>query len=213
MKILLVEDSQMIVKAIKFLLEEHNYEVSVASTIKDAKEMVSNNYDLVILDVMLPDGNGLDFFKNYINVPTLVLSAKDEEDDVVTSLDLGVEDYIIKPFRSKELLSRINNIIKRNKKNNIKMYKNITFDLDAYRVYVDKNEIDLTGLELKILFYLLENKGILVTRDMIINRIWDESGKFVNDNTLSVYIKRIREKIGCEDVIKTVKGVGYRMDL
>ncbi len=213
MKILLVEDSEMIVKAIKFLLEEHNYEVSVASTIKDAKEMVSNNYDLVILDVMLPDGNGLDFFKNYINVPTLVLSAKDEEDDVVTSLDLGVEDYIIKPFRSKELLSRINNIIKRNKKNNIKMYKNITFDLDAYRVYVDKNEIDLTGLELKILFYLLENKGILVTRDMIINRIWDESGKFVNDNTLSVYIKRIREKIGCEDVIKTVKGVGYRMDL
>lgn len=213
MKILLVEDSQMIVKAIKFLLEEHNYEVSVASTIKDAKEMVSNNYDLVILDVMLPDGNGLDFFKNYIDVPTLVLSAKDEEDDVVTSLDLGVEDYIIKPFRSKELLSRINNIIKRNKKNNIKMYKNITFDLDAYRVYVDKNEIDLTGLELKILFYLLENKGILVTRDMIINRIWDESGKFVNDNTLSVYIKRIREKIGREDVIKTIKGVGYRMDL
>ena len=213
MKILLVEDSQMIVKAIKFLLEEHNYDVSVASTIKDAKEMVSNNYDLIILDVMLPDGNGLDFFKNYIDVPTLVLSAKDEEDDVVTSLDLGVEDYIIKPFRSKELLSRINNIIKRNKKNNIKMYKNITFDLDAYRVYVDKNEIDLTGLELKILFYLLENKGILVTRDMIINRIWDESGKFVNDNTLSVYIKRIREKIGREDIIKTVKGVGYRMDI
>lgn len=213
MKILLVEDSEMIVKAIKFLLQEHNYDVSVASTIKEAKEMVSKNYDLVILDVMLPDGNGLDFFKNYVNVPTLVLSAKDEEEDVVTSLDLGVEDYIIKPFRSKELLSRINNIIKRNKKNNIKIYKNITFDLDAYRVYVDKNEIDLTGLELKILFYLLENKGILVTRDMIINRIWDESGKFVNDNTLSVYIKRIREKIGCEDIIKTVKGVGYRMDL
>lgn len=213
MKILLVEDSEMIVKAIKFLLQEHNYDVSVASTIKEAKEMVSKNYDLVILDVMLPDGNGLDFFKNYVDVPTLVLSAKDEEEDVVTSLDLGVEDYIIKPFRSKELLSRINNIIKRNKKNNIKIYKNITFDLDAYRVYVDKNEIDLTGLELKILFYLLENSGILVTRDMIINKIWDESGKFVNDNTLSVYIKRIREKIGREDVIKTIKGVGYRMDI
>lgn len=213
MKILLVEDSEMIVKAIKFLLQEHNYDVSVASTIKEAKEMVSKNYDLVILDVMLPDGNGLDFFKNYVDVPTLVLSAKDEEEDVVTSLDLGVEDYIIKPFRSKELLSRINNIIKRNKKNNIKMYKNITFDLDAYRVYVDKNEIDLTGLELKILFYLLENSGILVTREMIINKIWDESGKFVNDNTLSVYIKRIREKIGREDVIKTIKGVGYRMDI
>ena len=213
MKILLVEDNEMIIKAISFLLEEHGFDVSHASTIKEAKEMISKNYDLIILDVMLPDGNGLDFFKNYVNVPTLVLSAKDEEEDVVTSLDLGVEDYIIKPFRSKELLSRINNIIKRNKKNNIKMYKNITFDLDAYRVYVDKNEIDLTGLELKILFYLLENSGILVTREMIINKIWDESGKFVNDNTLSVYIKRIREKIGREDIIKTIKGVGYRMDI
>ena len=213
MKILLVEDNEMIIKAIRFLLEEHDYKVSVASTIKEAKEKISKNYDLIILDVMLPDGNGLEFFENYVDVPTLVLSAKDEEEDVVTSLDLGVEDYIIKPFRSKELLSRINNIIKRNKKNNIKIYKNITFDLDAYRVYVDKNEIDLTGLELKILFYLLENSGILVTREMIINKIWDESGKFVNDNTLSVYIKRIREKIGREDVIKTIKGVGYRMDI
>ena len=213
MKILLVEDNEMIIKAIRFLLEEHDYNVSVASTIKEAKEKISNNYDLIILDVMLPDGNGLEFFENYVDVPTLVLSAKDEEEDVVTSLDLGVEDYIIKPFRSKELLSRINNIIKRNKKNNIKIYKNITFDLDAYRVYVDKNEIDLTGLELKILFYLLENSGIIVTRDMIIDKIWDVSGKFVNDNTLSVYIKRIREKIGCEDVIKTIKGVGYRMDI
>lgn len=213
MKILLVEDNEMIIKAISFLLEEHDYNVDVARNIKEAKEKINDAFDLVILDVMLPDGNGLDFFKQYVNVPSLVLSAKDEEDDVVKAIDLGVQDYIIKPFRSKELLSRINNIIKRNKKNNIKMYKNITFDLDAYRVYVDKNEIDLTGLELKILFYLLENKGILVTRDMIINRIWDESGKFVNDNTLSVYIKRIREKIGCEDIIKTVKGVGYRMDL
>lgn len=213
MKILLVEDNEMIIKAISFLLEEHGFDVSVASTIKEAKEMISKNYDLIILDVMLPDGNGLDFFKNYVNVPTLVLSAKDEEEDVVTSLDLGVEDYIIKPFRSKELLSRINNIIKRNKKNNIKMYKNITFDIDGYRVYKDNKEIILTGLELKLLFFLLENNGIIVTRNMIIDKIWDESGKFVNDNTLSVYIKRIREKIGREDVIKTIKGVGYRMDI
>ena len=213
MKILLVEDNEMIIKAISFLLEEHDYNVSVASTIKEAKEKISKNYDLIILDVMLPDGNGLEFFENYVDVPTLVLSAKDEEEDVVTSLDLGVEDYIIKPFRSKELLSRINNIIKRNKKNNIKMYKNITLDMDGYRVYKDNQEIFLTGLELKLLFFLLENNGIIVTRDMIIDKIWDVSGKFVNDNTLSVYIKRIREKIGYEDIIKTVKGIGYRIDL
>ena len=213
MKILLVEDNEMIIKAINFLLEEHEYSVDVARNIKEAKEKINDVFDLVILDVMLPDGNGLEFFKSYVNVPALVLSAKDEEDDVVKAIDLGVQDYIIKPFRSKELLSRINNIIKRNKKNNIKTYENITFDMDAYKVYVDNIEVELTGLELKILFLLLENSGRLVTRDVIIDRIWDASGKFVNDNTLSVYIKRIREKIGNDNFIKTIKGIGYRVDL
>ena len=213
MKILLVEDNEMIIKAINFLLEEHEYSVDVARNIKEAKEKINDVFDLVILDVMLPDGNGLEFFKSYVNVPALVLSAKDEEDDVVKAIDLGVQDYIIKPFRSKELLSRINNIIKRNKKNNIKTYENITFDMDAYKVYVDNIEVELTGLELKILFLLLENSGRLVTRDVIIDRIWDASGKFVNDNTLTVYIKRIREKIGNDNFIKTIKGIGYRVDL
>lgn len=213
MKILLVEDNEKIIKAISFLLEEHGYIVHVARCIKEAKEKINDAFDLVILDVMLPDGNGLDFFKQYVNVPALVLSAKDEEDDVVKAIDLGVQDYIIKPFRSKELLSRINNIIKRNKKNNIKTFENISFDMDAYKVYANNIEVELTGLELKILFLLLENSGRLVTRDVIIDRIWDASGKFVNDNTLSVYIKRIREKIGNDNFIKTIKGIGYRVDL
>ncbi len=213
MKILLVEDNEMIIKAISFLLEEHGYIVHVCLCIKEAKELINDAFDLVILDVCLPDGNGLDFFASYIDVPTLVLSAKDEEDDVVKAIDLGVQDYIIKPFRSKELLSRINNIIKRNKKNNIKKFENVTFDMNAYKVYVNNIEVELTGLELKILFLLLENSGMLVTRDLIIDRIWDASGKFVNDNTLSVYIKRIREKIGNDNLIKTIKGIGYRIDL
>lgn len=213
MKILLVEDNEMIIKAISFLLEEHGYIVHVCLCIKEAKKLINDAFDLVILDVCLPDGNGLDFFASYIDVPTLVLSAKDEEDDVVKAIDLGVQDYIIKPFRSKELLSRINNIIKRNKKNNIKEFENVTFDMNAYKVYVNNIEVDLTGLELKILFLLLENSGMLVTRDVIIDRIWDASGKFVNDNTLSVYIKRIREKIGNDNLIKTIKGIGYRIDL
>lgn len=213
MKILLVEDNEMIIKAISFLLEEHGYIVHVARCIKEAKEKINDAFDLVILDVMLPDGNGLDFFKQYVNVPALVLSAKDEEDDVVKAIDLGVQDYIIKPFRSKELLSRINNIIKRNKKNNIKKFENVTFDMNAYKVYVNNVEVELTGLELKILFLLLENCEMIVTRDVIIDKIWDASGKFVNDNTLSVYIKRIREKIGNDNFIKTIKGIGYRVDL
>ena len=213
MKILLIEDNEMIIKALKYLLESHEFIVDVATTIKEAKESITSKYDLIILDVMLPDGNGLDFFKNYVSIPALVLSAKDEEEDVVKAIDLGVQDYIIKPFRSMELLSRINNIIKRNKKNTIKEFQNIKFDMDAYKIFIDDKEVILTALELKILFLMLENSGCLVTREMIINKIWDESGKFVNDNTLSVYIKRIREKIGREDIIKTVKGVGYRMDI
>lgn len=213
MKILLIEDNEMIIKALKYLLESHEYYVEVATSIKEAKEKITNTYDLIILDVMLPDGNGLDFFKEYVRTPALVLSAKDEEKDVVKAIDLGVQDYIIKPFRSMELLSRINNIIKRNKKNTIKKFENIKFDMDAYKIYVDNLEVVLTGLELKILFLMLENSGCLVTREMIIDKIWDASGKFVNDNTLSVYIKRIREKLKNDDLIKTIKGIGYRIDL
>lgn len=213
MKILLIEDNEMIIKALKYLLESHEYYVDVATSIKEAKEKITNTYDLIILDVMLPDGNGLDFFKEYVRTPALVLSAKDEEKDVVKAIDLGVQDYIIKPFRSMELLSRINNIIKRNKKNTVKEFENIKFDMDAYKIYVDNIEVVLTGLELKILFLMLENSGCLVTREMIIDKIWDASGKFVNDNTLSVYIKRIREKLKNDDLIKTIKGIGYRIDL
>lgn len=213
MKILLIEDNEMIIKALKYLLESHEFIVDVATTIKEAKESITSKYDLIILDVMLPDGNGLDFFKNYVSIPALVLSAKDKEKDVVKAIDLGVQDYIIKPFRSMELLSRINNIIKRNKKNTIKEFQNIKFDMDAYKIYVDNLEVVLTGLELKILFLMLENSGCLVTREMIIDKIWDASGKFVNDNTLSVYIKRIREKLKNDDLIKTIKGIGYRIDL
>lgn len=212
MKILLVEDNEMIIKALLFLLEQHNYKVIVANKLSLASKLIYD-IDLLILDLMLPDGDGLTFLKEHNNIPTLVLSAKDEEDIVVKAIDLGAEDYIIKPFRSKELLSRINNILKRKKKNNTITYENIKFDMDAYKVYVNEKEVIFTGLELKILFLLLDNRNRIVTRDTIIEKIWDLSGKYVNDNTLSVYIKRIREKLNSESLIKTIKGIGYRVDL
>lgn len=212
MKILLVEDNEMIIKALLFLLEKHNYKVIVANKLSLASKLIYD-IDLLILDLMLPDGDGLTFLKEHNNIPTLVLSAKDEEDIVVKAIDLGAEDYIIKPFRSKELLSRINNILKRKKKNNTITYENIKFDMDAYKVYVNEKEVIFTGLELKILFLLLDNRNRIVTRDTIIEKIWDLSGKYVNDNTLSVYIKRIREKLNNESMIKTIKGIGYRVDL
>lgn len=202
----------MIIKALLFLLEQHNYKVIVANKLSLASKLISD-IDLLILDLMLPDGDGLTFLKEHNDIPTLVLSAKDEEDIVVKAIDLGAEDYIIKPFRSKELLSRINNILKRKKKNNTITYENIKFDMDAYKVYVNEKEVIFTGLELKILFLLLDNRNRIVTRDTIIEKIWDLSGKYVNDNTLSVYIKRIREKLNSESLIKTIKGIGYRVDL
>lgn len=215
MNILLIEDNDFIIKGLTYLLKQNGFNVYVVPNLKKALELLTKTYDLIILDLTLPDGDGLEFYQNNISktIPTLVLSAKDEEEQVVAALDAGIEDYIIKPFRSKELISRINKILNRNIKEDVIIYKNMRFYFSSSQVFVDNAEIKLTSLELKILFFLLENHNRIVERDMIIDRIWDISGKFVNDNTLTVYIKRIREKLQNEDFIKTVKGIGYRIDL
>lgn len=211
--ILLIEDNDYIIKGIKYLLASNNFKVTIAKSLKEAKELISNKYDLIILDLMLPDGDGLKFYEeNLKNKTTLILTAKDDEDIISSSLDSGVEDYIIKPFRSKELLARINKILKRNKDNAIITVDNVTIDADAGRVFVTNKEIILTSLEYRILLLLFQNLNRIVTREILIDRIWDISGKFVEDNTLTVYIKRIREKLGNENIIKTIKGIGYRVD-
>ena len=211
--ILLIEDNDYIIKGIKYLLESNNFKVTIAKSLKEAKELISNKYDLIILDLMLPDGDGLKFYEeNLKNKTTLILTAKDDEDIISSSLDSGVADYIIKPFRSKELLARINKILKRNKDNAIITVDNVTIDADAGRVFVTNKEIILTSLEYRILLLLFQNLNRIVTREILIDRIWDISGKFVEDNTLTVYIKRIREKLGNENIIKTIKGIGYRVD-
>lgn len=211
--ILLIEDNDYIIKGIKYLLESNNFKVTIAKSLKEAKELISNKYDLIILDLMLPDGDGLKFYEeNLKNKTTLILTAKDDEDIISSSLDSGVEDYIIKPFRSKELLARINKILKRNKDNAIITVDNVTIDADAGRVFVTNKEIILTSLEYRILLLLFQNLNRIVTREILIDRIWDISGKFVEDNTLTVYIKRIREKLGNDNIIKTIKGIGYRVD-
>ena len=162
---------------------------------------------------MLPDGDGIDFFKkNLTNKPTLVLTAKDDEDVISYALDNGAEDYMVKPFRAKELLSRINKIIRKNKDNKLIKVKNIVIDTDAARVYVDNVEVIFTSLEYRILLLLFQNLNRIVTREIIMEQIWDISGNFVEDNTLTVYIKRIREKLG-SDIIKTIKGLGYPVDV
>lgn len=215
--ILLVEDNETIVMGLKYSLEQEGFNVIPAKTIKSARE--KNGYDLVLLDITLPDGNGFDLFKEIKeekDIPIIFLTAKDEEINVVRGLDIGAEDYIIKPFRVKELISRIKVVLRRYNKTSegIISCKGVNINTEDIQVKVNEQNIELTSLEYKILLMLFNNKNKLVTRDMLLDKIWDIAGNFVNDNTLTVYIKRIREKIGDNEgkIIKTVRGVGYRVD-
>lgn len=186
---------------------------------KEAKEKLEiSNPDLVLLDITLPDGNGFEicrYIKENKNIPIIFLTAKDEEKDVVQGLDMGAEDYIIKPFRNRELISRIKNVLRRTTHNNYITCQNIKIDTQVGKVYNTETneEIVLTKLEYKILLNLFNNQKKLISREEILNDIWDIAGNFVNDNTLTVYIKRIREKIGDKDgkIIETVRGLGYRV--
>ena len=215
MKILLVEDNEILAKGLIYSLEQKKYQVihtlNVENTLKILK---TEKIDLAILDVSLPDGNGFDLYRNNIkekNISSIFLTAKDEEDNIVKGLELGAEDYITKPFSIKELMARINRIILRNKKNTIIQVQNIKFDMDKMVVYRDKENVELTNLELKILNLLFLNLNKVVKRSEIIDKIWEWTGNDVNDNTVTVYLKRIREKIKT-DIIITIKGIGYRID-
>ncbi len=212
-KILLIEDNYMIVKAIVYLLKQNDFDVQVSYNLNDSLNYLSSDIDVVILDLMLPDGDGLVFYKKHLkNKHTIILTAKDDEDIVVDAIDSGVDEYIIKPFRAKELVSRINKIIRKKEEKNIIQKDNIVINLDSGQVFVNNKEVYFTSLEYKILVLLFQNFNRVITRDVLIDKIWDITGKIVNDNTLSVYIKRIREKLNNDSIIKTIKGIGYRVD-
>lgn len=217
--ILLIEDNESILKGLVYSLEQERFKVTTAMTIKDSKNLLESNniYNLIILDISLPDGSGFDlckYIKSNYNIPIIFITAKDEEQDVVQGFDLGADDYIIKPFRTRELISRANNILRRynNIQTNIITSSNIKIDLDAQRVYKNDDEIVLTALEYKILALLFTNINQTVSREKILDKIWDIAGNYVNDNTLTVYIKRIRAKLSPNDIIKTIKGIGYRIE-
>lgn len=215
MSILLIEDNINIVKGIKYNLELNDYVVVCKSNINDTKEYLNNNkVDLIILDITLPDGDGFNLYEEYIkklNVPTIILTALDDEDNVVKGLELGVNEYITKPFSMKELLVRINRIFVKNNNNSIIKIKDITYDYDKMEIYKNNNKIILSSLELKILNLLFSNINKVVSRNLLLDKIWEWTGNDVDDHTITVYLKRIREKIG-SDIIITVKGIGYRID-
>ena len=215
MQILLIEDNEMVVKGLTYSLEQSGYNLINKTTISEATGFLRNEtIDIIILDVTLPDGNGFQLYKNEIknrNIPTIFLTALDDEDDIVKGLELGAEDYITKPFSTKELIARINKVLLRHKKSLTIKVKDIEFNLDKMVVYKNSKKIDLTSLELKILHLLFLNINKVVTRNDIIDKIWEWTGNDVNDNTVTVYLKRIREKLQ-SDIIITIKGIGYRID-
>lgn len=216
MNILLVEDNITIVKGLTYSFEKNNYNLISKNTVNDAKNYLNNNsnVDLIILDITLPDGDGIKLFENLIkslNIPTIFLTAKDDEETIVKGLTIGAEDYITKPFSTKELLVRINKIMLRSKKQSIVVVKNIKFDMDKMIVYKNNERINLTSLELSLLNLLFVNLNKVVTRNTIFDTIWEVTGNDVDDHTITVYFKRIREKLGT-DIITTVKGIGYRID-
>lgn len=215
MDILLIEDHESIINGLKYTFNVNNYNLIAKTTIKESIEYLENNKpEIIILDVSLPDGNGFELYEKVIktkNIPVIFLTARDDEDDIIKGLNLGAEDYMTKPFSTKELLVRVNKIILRNKKITLIKIKDISFDLDKMVVSKNDNIIELSSLELKILHLLFINIGKVVTRDTILDKIWEWTGNYVDDHTITVYLKRIREKLDT-DIIVTIKGLGYRID-
>lgn len=219
--ILLVEDDTSIVLSMSEFLRSEGFKVESAAGQSDALKMIREKcYDLILLDISLRDGNGFEVcsaVKNSSDIPVIFLTASGDEGSVVAGLDIGADDYISKPFRPRELVSRIKNVIRRGSgRKNIIRLSNVTVDTEKGEVTKNGTEIILSALEYRILLVFIGNRGKLLSRTRLLEEIWDIAGDFVNDNTLTVYIKRIREKIEDDpqkpEIIKTIRGLGYRID-
>ncbi len=219
-KVLLVEDDAVIVKSLKDFLYSEGYLVDSAAGQKAAMALLEEkDYDIALLDVALEDGNGFSLcsaIKSIKELPVIFLTASGDEFSVVTGLDLGADDYIAKPFRPRELISRMNSVLRRyGKRHQFFDIGSIRVDLEKGKVYRDGSDIFLSALEYKLLLTFINNKDIMLSRRQLLEEIWDVAGDFVNDNTLTVYIKRLRDKIEDDPsdpkIIMTVRGIGYKL--
>ena len=222
-KILLVEDDESIRLGLRYYLEQESYQVLENSTVKEAIRTVEDDpeIDLILLDLNLPDGNGFDLFhtiKEKHDIPVIFLTANDLEVSIVMGLDTGADDYITKPFKARELISRMKAVLRRTKgkqNSNVIQIRDLVIDLEQAKVLKNGVDVMLTALEYKILLILALNPNTVFTREKILADIWDVNEAYVNDNTLTVYIKRIREKIEDDPmhpkIILTVRGVGYKV--
>lgn len=219
-RILLVEDDPGIVKSLTEFLNAEGFQVASASGQTAAIQLFDREpFDLVLLDVSLSEGNGFATcasLKSRSTVPVIFLTASGDEGSTVAGLDIGADDYIAKPFRPRELVSRIRNSLRRSGNRSIVRLGNVTVDTDKGVVSKNGVEIALSALEYKILLTFIANRGRMLSRAYLLDEVWDMAGDFVNDNTLTVYIKRLREKIendpGNPEIIKTIRGMGYRVD-
>lgn len=213
-KILLVEDDIFLHEGLSEMLTNLGYDVTPAENFAKANERIKENFNLIILDIMLPDGSGLELCqeirKTDKNIPVLFLTACDDEIQIVRGLDAGADDYVTKPFRLLELLSRIRALLRRST-SQILSDKDISLDNENMTVTKNGKTIFLTPTEYMILRTLISNRGVIVTRGSLLEKIWDCDESFIDDNTLSVHVSRLREKIGSE-YIATVRGVGYRWE-
>lgn len=215
-RILMVEDDIYLREGLEELLTKENYEPICAKNCAEAKALFKGDtFDLIILDVMLPDGNGLDlcsFIRSTgADVPILFLTACDEEFQIVRGIDAGADDYVTKPFRLLELLSRIRALLRRKNTTTTYQFGDILVDISNMTVKKDGETLFLTPTEFQILSALVQNNGVIVTRASLLQRIWDSDGNFIDDNTLSVHISRLRDKIGANH-IATIRGTGYRWE-
>jgi two-component system, OmpR family, response regulator VicR len=213
--ILLVEDDVMIASGLCYALEKEGYAVTHCDTITAAKEAAENRaYDLALLDMQLPDGTGFDISGKLKAAGTSVifLTVVDDEGNVVKAFEGGADDYVTKPFRLRELLARVKSALGRRSKQATDrlMLGSVTVDVSAGKAYINGSLLDLTALEYRLLLTFATNKGQILSRSQILENLWDSAGNFVEDNTLTVYIKRLREKLGDSASIETVRGMGYR---
>lgn len=222
-RILLVEDDTEIIKNLSRFLQREGFHILSLTGQKAALKYIGENaseIDLVLLDVSLADGNGFSVcaaIKATTDLPVIFLTASGDEYSVVTGLDIGADDYIGKPFRPRELLSRIRSVLRRyGKTMSILELGDVRIDAAGGTVYKNGQRLCLSAMEYRLLLVFANNKGIVLSRPKILQELWDVAGEFINDNTLTVYIKRLREKIE-EDpqnpvIIKTIRGLGYRAD-
>lgn len=220
-KILLVEDDDQIASYLGELLRAEGFDTQISGSKKEAGEcLLAQAFDLVLLDVSLPDGNGFSIcaeIKKEYEIPVIFLTASGDEYSVVAGLDMGADDYIAKPFRPRELISRIRSVLRRCKKEQrILSCGDLRVNVSSATVTKGEKELFLSALEYRLLLLLLQNKGQILTRNQLLEEIWDASGEYVNDNTLSVYMKRLREKIEKNPqsprLLHTIRGIGYRME-